>query len=108
NPNFKHQNNRIATNQTNLTANFGTGAVTHNLSAGIELTQEKATALGIVALNGSSWPAANLYNPDADVGGLLYGPNGTFTSGKTNTEAAYLFDTMKFGEQWQINAGARL
>ncbi|OOG40752.1 catecholate siderophore receptor Fiu [Rhodanobacter sp. C05] len=108
NPNFKHQNNRIATNQTNLTANFETGAVTNNLSAGIELTQEKATALGIVALNGSTWPAANLYNPDADVGGLLYGPNGAFTSGQTTTEAAYLFDTMKFGEQWQINAGARL
>ncbi|HEY1588129.1 MAG TPA: catecholate siderophore receptor Fiu, partial [Rhodanobacter sp.] len=108
NPNFKHQNNRIATNQTNLTANFETGAVTHNLSAGIELSQEKATALGIVALNGSTWPAANLYDPDADVGGLLYGPNGTYTSGRTTTEAAYLFDTMKFGEQWQVNAGARL
>lgn len=108
NPNFKHQNNRIATNQTNFTANFETGAVTHNLSAGIELTQEKATALGIAALNGSTWPAANLYDPDANVDGLLYGPNGTYTSGQTNTEAAYLFDTMKFGEQWQINAGARL
>ena len=108
NPNFKHQNNRIATNQTNLTANFETGAVTHNLSAGIELTQEKATNLGIAALAGSVWPAANLYNPDTNVGELRFGPNGTYTNGKTNTEAAYLFDTMKVGEQWQINAGARL
>ena len=108
NPNFKHQNNRIATNQTNLTANFETGAVTHNLSAGIELTREKATALGIAALDGSTWPAASLYAPDADAGGLVYGPNGTYTSGQTTTEAAYLFDTMKFGEQWQVNAGARL
>ncbi|MEO9078840.1 MAG: catecholate siderophore receptor Fiu, partial [Rhodanobacter sp.] len=108
NPNFKHQNNRIATNQANLTANFETGAVTHNLSAGIELTQEKATNLGIAALNGSTWPAANLYDPDADVGGLVYGPNGTHTSGQTHTEAAYVFDTMKFGEHWQVNAGARL
>ncbi|MEO6800711.1 MAG: catecholate siderophore receptor Fiu [Rhodanobacter sp.] len=108
NPNFKHQNNRIATNQTNFTANFETGAVTHNLSAGIELTQEKATNLGIAALNGSTWPAANLYDPDADVGGLVYGSNGAYTSGKTHTEAAYLFDTLKFGEHWQVNAGARL
>jgi catecholate siderophore receptor len=108
NPTFKHQANRIITNQTNLTANFETGAVTHNLSAGIELTQEKATTLGMAALNGSTWPAANLYHPDADVGGLVYGPNGTYTVGKTDTAAAYVFDTMKFGEHWQINAGARL
>jgi catecholate siderophore receptor len=108
NPNFKHQANRILTNQTNLTANFETGAVTHNLSAGIELTQEKATTLGMAALNGSTWPAANLYHPDADVGGLIYGQNGTYTAGKTDTAAAYVFDTMKFGERWQVNAGARL
>ncbi|MEO7050586.1 MAG: catecholate siderophore receptor Fiu [Rhodanobacter sp.] len=108
NPNFKHQNNRIATNQTNLSANFETGAVTHNLSAGIELTQEKATNMGIAALNGGTWPAANLYHPDAAAGGLVYGPNGTDTSGKTDTAAAYLFDTLKFGEHWQVNAGARL
>lgn len=108
NPNFKHQANRIVTNQTTVRADFETGAITHNLSAGIELTQEKATTLTLAALDGSSWPAANLYHPDADVGGLVYGPTGAHTSGKTDTAAAYVFDTMKFGEHWQINAGARL
>ena len=108
NPTFKHQANRIATNQTNLTASFESGAITHNLSAGIELTQEKATTLGLAALNGSTWPAANLYHPDADVGGLLYGQTGAYSSGRTDTAAAYLFDTMKFGDHWQVNAGARL
>ena len=108
NPTFKHQANRILTNQTNLTARFNTGAVAHSLSAGIELTQEKATMLGIAALDGSSWPDANLYHPDADVGGLVYGPTGAYTSGKTDTFAAYVFDTLKLGERWQINAGARL
>ncbi|MEO9078636.1 MAG: catecholate siderophore receptor Fiu [Rhodanobacter sp.] len=108
NPNFKHQTNRIATNQTNLTANFDTGAITHNLSAGVELTQEKATALGMAALDHSTWPAANLYHPDAHVGGLIYGPTGAYNSGTTDTAAAYVFDTLKFGEHWQVNAGARL
>lgn len=108
NPNFKHQANRILTNQANLTANFETGAVTHNLSTGIELTQEKATGLTLAPLDGSTWPAANLYHPDPNVGGLVYGETGAYTSGKTDTEAAYLFDTMKFGQHWQINAGARL
>ena len=108
NPNFKNQTNRILTNQTNLTARFSTGAITHSLSAGIELSREKATTLGMAAFDGSTWPAANLYRPDADVGGLLHGPNGTYTNGTTDTVAAYVFDTLKFGEHWQLNAGARL
>jgi catecholate siderophore receptor len=107
-PTFKHQNNRIATNQTNLTAHIGDGGFTQDISAGIELTQERVDALGIVALNGSTWPAANLYHPYSHVGGLVYGENGARSSGKTNTAAAYFFDTLKFGERWQVNAGVRL
>ena len=108
-PNFEDQINRIAANQINLTANFETGAITHNLSTGIELSQEKLNTITLAALNGSAWPAANLYHPDPDVGDALrYGPNGGWTAGKTSTEAAYLFDTLKFGSQWQLNAGARL
>lgn len=109
NPNFEGQINRIVANQLNLTANFETGAVTHNLSSGIELSQEKLNTTTLAALSGSTWPAANLYAPHPDVGNALrYGPNGGWTNGRTNTMAAYLFDTLKFGEQWQVNAGARL
>ena len=109
NPNFEDQINRIVANQLNLTANFDTGAITHNLSTGIELSQEKLNTTTLAALNGSTWPAANLYDPNPDVGNaLFYGPNGGWTNGSTKTAAAYLFDTLKFGEQWQINAGARL
>ncbi|MEP7185548.1 MAG: catecholate siderophore receptor Fiu [Rhodanobacter sp.] len=108
NPNFKHQNNRIVTNQTNLTAHMSSGTVTHDLSVGIELSQEKATTLGMGPLDGSTWQDANLYHPDPDVGGLDYGETGASSSGKTDTMAAYVFDTMKMGEHWQINAGVRL
>lgn len=107
NPTFKNQTNRILTDQANVTANFETGSVTHNLSAGIELTQEKASTLGMAVPPGKTWPAANLYDPNADVAGPSYGFNGANSQGKTNTEAAYLFDTMKFGTQWQVNAGVR-
>ncbi|MEW9623663.1 catecholate siderophore receptor Fiu [Rhodanobacter geophilus] len=109
NPNFKNQTNRIVANQLNLTADFGTGAITHDLSTGIELSREKLDAITMAALNGSSWPAANLYDPDPDVGdGLIYGPNGAWNNGKTDTAGAYLFDTLKFDEHWQVNAGARM
>ncbi len=107
-PTFKDQTNRILTNQTNVTANFDTGGIAHSLSAGIELTREKAGTIGLAALNGSTWPAANLYHPNADVGGLVYGRTGAHSEGRTDTAAAYLFDTLKFGEQWQVNAGMRL
>ncbi len=108
NPTFKHQTNRILTNQTNLTASFDTGAVGHDLSAGVELSREQASTEGIAPLAGSTWPAANLYRPDPDQGGLAYARNGAHGHGQTDTVAAYLFDTLKFGERWQLNAGARL
>ncbi|WP_426688040.1 catecholate siderophore receptor Fiu [Rhodanobacter ginsengiterrae] len=108
NPTFKDQTNRIITNQTNLTANFETGVVTHNLSAGIELSRENADTTGQAALAGSAWPAANLYHPDADVSGLVHARNGANAHGRTDTQAAYLFDTLKFNAQWQLNAGLRM
>jgi catecholate siderophore receptor len=107
-PTFKHQTNRIITNQTNLTAHNGSGTLTHDLSAGIELSREKAATLGMGALEGSTWPAAYLYRPNPKVGGLIYGTTGANSSGKTDTVAAYVFDTMKIGAHWQINAAARL
>ncbi len=108
NPNFKHQTNRILANQANVTAHFDGDTVAQELSAGVELSQEKATTTGIATIDGSTWPAANLYHPDASVGGLLYARNGAYSSGKTNTVAVYLFDTLKVGQHWQVNAGARL
>lgn len=106
-PTFKHQSNRIATNQTNLTASIVTGAVTQDISTGVELTQERARTIGMATSSGSTWPAANLYRPYSDVGGLRYHETGAASQGKTNTAAAYIFDTVKFGEHWQVNAGVR-
>ncbi|HVI57377.1 MAG TPA: catecholate siderophore receptor Fiu [Luteimonas sp.] len=107
-PTFKDQENAIATNQTNLGAHFGTGAVQHDLSTGIELTREWLQSTGIAALNGTAWPAANLYDPDPHVTGLQWGPTGASAKGRTDTAAVYAFDTMKFGERWQATGGVRL
>ncbi len=107
-PTFKNQENTIATNQTNLRAQLQTGAVEHNLSTGLEVTREKVRTTAIGAEDGSAWPAANLYHPDYHVGGLAYGPTGAWSRGHTDTWAAYLFDALKFGPQWQVNAGMRL
>ena len=38
---------------------------------------------------------------------LAWGPNGAFSHARTDTVAAYAFDTVHFDERWQANAGVR-
>ena len=108
NPTFKDQENTILTDQLNLRADFATGAVVHNLSTGLEFTREEQDALTIAATNGTTWPLANLYNPDWDVTGLTWAHNGASAHGKTTTSSAYLFDTLKFGPSFLLTAGLRV
>jgi catecholate siderophore receptor len=108
-PTFKDQRNTILANQTNLLLHFGgEGRVRHDLSTGVELTREELRTHGQAAIDGTAWPAANLYGPDPDVAGLRWARNGTRGEGRTDTAAAYAFDTMKVGDRWQVNAGARV
>jgi catecholate siderophore receptor len=108
-PTFKDQRNTILANQTNLLLHFGgEGRVRHDLSTGVELTREELRTHGQAAIDGTAWPAANLYGPDPDVAGLRWARNGTRGEGRTDTAAAYAFDTMKVGDRWQFNTGARV
>ncbi|HEX5960166.1 MAG TPA: catecholate siderophore receptor Fiu [Rhodanobacteraceae bacterium] len=108
-PTFKDQTNRILTNQTNLTASFGTGTVRHDLSVGIELAREEIATGGTGALDDSAWTPANLYDPDPRAAsGLVIGNTGAWSRGRTDTAAAYAFDTLHFGEHWLVTAGARI
>jgi catecholate siderophore receptor len=104
----RDQQNRILTDQLNLRADFGTGRVDHFLSAGVELMREEQTAWTI-ATSGELDPI-HIYDPaDWDsTGTLAYNRNGAVAHGRTDTTAAYLFDTMKFGERFLLTAGLRL
>jgi catecholate siderophore receptor len=101
----RRQDNEILTNQTNLNAEVGSGAVKHSVSAGIEAiyeSQRSGTATG------ANPPAANLYNPNSGVSSAM--PNldaAVLTRGYTLTAAAYAFDTIKFGESFMLNGGLR-
>lgn len=105
-PTRKDQSNEILTNQTNLTANLKTGSLQHTLVGGVEFTQEKQHATSFTS--SGTLPAANLYSPNANFGSGSYTitPTG-YNDGKTDTISAYLFDTVKFNEQWSINGGIR-
>lgn len=106
-PTFRDTENEIVTNHLNLRADFVTGAVDHFFSTGLELTKEEFHLFGQAATNGSAWTPANLYDPDWNATGLTWAHNGADSHGETRTAALYLFDTMKFGEQFLLTAGMR-
>ncbi|MBV7538230.1 catecholate siderophore receptor Fiu [Duganella sp. sic0402] len=109
-PTFKDQLNEILTNQTTLTASFDTGAVKHTVVGGLELTNEKQTNYTIARTATSPvLPAANFYNPNVnDVTNIAYARTGARNQGEVSTQSAYVFDTIKIGDQWIINGGVRL
>ena len=107
-PTFKDQRNTILTNQTNLSLQFATGGIEHDLTTGLELTREELDVTGWAVVPGTAWPAANLYDPNPDVSGLQKQRSGLDREGQTDTVAAYLFDTLEFNEQWSLNAGLRV
>lgn len=106
-PTFKDQQNTILTDQLNLRADLTTGAIVHNLSAGLEFTREELKSFGQAATGGTTWSPANLYAPDWNAAGLTWAHNGADSHGKTTTSSVYLFDTLNFGESLLVTAGLR-
>lgn len=106
------QENKILANQTTLNFDLQTGAVEHDVVAGIEfLKEQQSSKLMATQMPGEATadtPWANLYHPDRNqaMPALIY--NGGYTDGETQTAAAYLFDTLKFGERFQLNGGVRV
>ena len=93
-------------NQTVLNAGFKSGAVEHALVSGIDVSRERSRFASYV-LTGAL-PRVNLTNPS---------PNDVFTgtrregrprrSAVANAVGIYTFDTMKFGEHWEVSGGLR-
>ncbi|NNH25325.1 catecholate siderophore receptor Fiu [Acinetobacter terrestris] len=106
------QENKILANQSTLNLNLKTGAIEHDLVAGLEFLKEqqhtKTLATQMLGQTAVATPWANLYNPDRNqvLPSLVY--TGGYSNGETDTAAAYLFDTLKFGERFQLNGGVRV
>lgn len=103
----RDQTNEILTNQTNLTAEIGSGTFRHSLSGGVEFIHEKQKTPGFGLPTGVTQANANLYNPSTSDVFQTPVRNNTFSNGDTTSSALYLFDTLKIGEQWQLTAGYR-
>lgn len=106
------QENKILTNQTTLNINTQTGAIEHDIVAGLELLREeqynKTLSTQTPGKAAPSITSASLYtpNPYQSLPDLVY--TGAYANGQTDTVAAYLFDTLKFGERFQLNGGVRV
>ena len=104
------QENKIIANQSTLNWNVKTGAVEHAVVIGLELLQEEQNSNTLSAQipgQKAPTPVANLYHPDRYEAVPAVLPNGGYSQGETDTAALYLFDTLKFGERFQINGGIR-
>lgn len=115
-PQGKLQRNEVLTNQTNLTAELMTGSIKHTLTGGLEIAREeqenRTMAATLNAFNGVASGTSflaynNLYFPNVNRPLTPVLPTGARTDGKFSTIGAYLFDTVKFNEQWQLTGGLR-
>lgn len=105
NPNLRDSLNRVVANQTDLTTRFNTGGIEHSLVLGVEISRE--------TYNTQAWsfepepPTDSLFNPNRH---LPYFPTrtaGDRVRNEAETLAAYVFDTIKLNQQWQLNGGLR-
>ena len=106
-------------NQTDLKALFNTGSIEHTLVTGVEASREEVHNRNYFITQGTSGTTCSaahvatgdctsLANPDYNGSwtGTVVDSN-AFTDTDTDSLSAYVFDTLKFNEQWSLNAGVR-
>jgi len=90
--------------QVNLVAELGSGWVRHALVTGIEVAEEQSAPTMSLAVG---VPSTSLSNPNR----ANYSATAMQVRARADTasdsKAAYILDTIKFGEQWQLVAGLR-
>ena len=96
----------ILLNQTNLFADFTTGAVRHDLIAGFEIAEEKSRNQLREITPGTP---TDLFDPDPTRpwNGTIVDTPGAVVRAKADTLAAYLFDTIHFSDRVLFSGGVR-
>ena len=107
NPKSHITDDEILANQTNLSASFATGAIEHELSAGVEIAHE-SSRFGRYTFSDPPPAVTDFANPDP---ALDYHPIVTETPGArrvtANSVGVYAFDSFELGEHWALNGGLR-
>jgi catecholate siderophore receptor len=113
----RDQVDTIFANQTDLTSKFDTWKFDHTVVTSVEYTREtsinhaRAVHTNGIPIGGgasATAPYADLFNPNPNEKRLgPIGRTGAFAESKSDSVALSLFDTIKFGEKWQLNGGVR-
>jgi catecholate siderophore receptor len=106
---YQDRQDEIVANQTDLTLQFATGPVKHDLSAGLEVSREDQKSHGKTDTYAHGRPpVTDFYHPNPDD---PYTPDivrtGAVTKAIADSGAVYAFDTLKFGRHWELTGGAR-
>ncbi|NIF86588.1 TonB-dependent siderophore receptor [Comamonas sp. Tr-654] len=102
-------------NVTEFTGKAQTGSVGHSFALGLELSREKSDVRSTAIQSGgvcssvlAPW-CASLDNPNSsDAWNFAWSLPAEATRNKIDTTALYGFDTIKFNDQWLLNAGLRV
>ena len=106
---YQHRDDRVVTNQTDVTAKFSTGKVRHSADVGLEVTRDHQPTYAFTDLftNGRP-PVDDLFNPTPNVSySPAYARTGATTDAHARTTGVYAFDTLKFNDHWEADFGLR-
>lgn len=100
--------NEILANQAIFNAALNTGPVRHEFAAGGELLHEVQALdnYNTVRFSRGNLPLANLYSPNPADPAVDLTPTGS-SDGAVDSVAVFMFDTLKFSEQWLLNLSGR-
>lgn len=102
------RDNEIFSTQTSLTAKFNTGPLEHAIVGALEYTYDSQEAPGVTGLGTAPVvPFPFAPNPYFPVAGANFAFTGFGSVGSTDTLGLSLFDTIKWGEHWQLSGGIR-
>lgn len=100
----RQQVSTILVDQLDLTWRFATGSVEHTAVTGVEAAIERDDNTPTIAANG---PVTSLYEPDPNQAFTNTVTTGPAAFARSESLAAYAFDTMKLGEKWELSGGVR-
>jgi len=106
---YQYRDDKVATNQTDLSATFGTGSIGHSADIGVEIAGDRQPTYAVTDLFTNGRPPVNdLFNPTPYI---AYTPaiarTGASSDAKVQSAAAYAFDTINVTDHWQVDLGLR-
>jgi len=102
----REMSSEVWSNQTNLTAEFNTGALKHTLVTGLEFAYERQTTATQVA----GFPitsTTDIFSPDPNAPGTANPGMQPEAESHVDTISAYLFDTIRLNRFFEVNGGLR-